>query len=142
MGALAGPELVARAYHGAMGSLSEEQTARVVALAMDLARQGETAELLEFIDRGLPLDVQDAEGNTLLMLAAYRGNLVTVRALIERGADVDRRNARDQSPIAGALFKGEDEIVRALREAGADLDAGTPSARATAEMFGRAHLLE
>ena len=142
MGALAGPELVARAYHGAMGSLSEEQTARVVALAMDLARQGETAELLEFIDRGLPLDVQDAEGNTLLMLAAYRGNLVTVRALIERGADVDRRNARDQSPIAGALFKGEDEIVLALREAGADLDAGTPSARGTAEMFGRAHLLE
>ena len=142
MGALAGPELVARAYHGAMGSLSEEQTARVVALAMDLARQGETAELLEFIDRGLPLDVQDAEGNTLLMLAAYRGNLVTVRALIERGADVDRRNARDQSPLAGALFKGEDEIVLALREAGADLDAGTPSARATAEMFGRAHLLE
>lgn len=142
MGALAGPELVARAYHGAMGSLSEEQTARVVALAMDLARQGETAELLEFIDRGLPLDVQDAEGNTLLMLAAYRGNLVTVRALIERGADVDRRNARDQSPIAGALFKGEEDIVRALREAGADLDAGTPSARETAQMFGRAHLLE
>lgn len=141
MGALAGPELVARAYHGAMGSLSEEQTARVVALAMDLARQGETAELLEFIDRGLPLDVQDAEGNTLLMLAAYHGHAATVTALVERGADVDLRNDRDQSPVAGALFKGENAVVTALVEAGADLDAGTPSARATAEMFGRGELL-
>lgn len=142
LGAAGPARAAARAYSGAMGSLSEEQTAQVVALAMDLARQGDTAELLEFIDRGLPIDVQDGEGNTLLMLAAYRGNLATVRALIERGADVDRRNARDQSPLAGALFKGEDEIVLALREAGADLDAGTPSARGTAEMFGRAHLLE
>lgn len=125
-----------------MGSLSEEQTAKVVALAMDLARQGNTAELLEFIDRGLPIDVQDGEGNTLLMLAAYRGNLATVEALIDRGADVDLRNSRDQSPIAGALFKGEERIVVALRDAGADLDAGTPNARATAEMFGRSHLLE
>jgi ankyrin repeat protein len=66
----------------------------------------------------------------------------TVRALIERGADVNLRNNRDQSPIAGALFKGEDEIVAVLHRAGADLDAGTPSARATAEMFGRTHLLE
>lgn len=125
-----------------MGSLSEEQTARVIALAMDLARQGETAELMEFVDRGLPVDIQDPEGNTLLMLAAYRGNLETVQALIARGADVDLPNNRNQSPIAGALFKGEDEIVAALVAAGADLDAGTPSARETAEMFGRTHLLE
>lgn len=130
------------AYSGAMGSLSEEQTAKVIAMAMDLARQGATAELLEFIDRGLPLDVQDAEGNTALMLAAYHGHPSTVRALVERGADVDLRNGRDQPPIAGALFKGEEEIVAVLREAGADLDAGTPSARATAEMFGRAELLD
>ena len=43
--------------------------------------------------------------------------------------------------MAGALFKGEDEVVRLLLDAGADLDAGTPSGRATAEMFGRQDLL-
>ena len=32
---------------------------------------------------------------------------------------------------------GEDAVVRVLVAAGADLDAGTPSARAAAEMFGR-----
>ncbi|MFJ8881874.1 ankyrin repeat domain-containing protein [Streptomyces sp. NPDC102402] len=124
-----------------MEPLSEEQTDQLVVIVTDLARQGRTEELLEFFEHGLPVDVQDAGGNTALMLAAYHGHTATVRALIGRGADVDLRNARDQSPVAGALFKGEDAIVGALVEAGADLDAGTPSARATAEMFGRTALL-
>jgi len=109
---------------------------------MDLARQGTTAELVEFVDHGFPVDSQDPEGNTALMLAAYHGHASTVSALIARGADVDLCNNREQSPIAGALFKGEDEVVAVLRKAGADLDQGTPSARVAAQMFGRAHLLE
>src|SRR5690625_7201609 len=105
-------------------ALSEEHTERVLELAMDLARAGETDELGEFLDHGLPLDVQDAEGNTLLMLAAYHGHTGTVRELITRGADVNRPNSRNQAPIAGAIFKGEEHIVAMLRDAGADLDAG------------------
>ncbi|MFI0466893.1 MULTISPECIES: ankyrin repeat domain-containing protein [Saccharopolyspora] len=123
------------------GGLTPEQTERVVAIAMDLAREGETAQLAEFVDHGLPVDVADQGGNTLLMLAAYHGHAATVRALLDRGANPDLRNERDQAPIAGALFKGADEVVAVLREAGADLDAGTPSARAAATMFGREHLL-
>ena len=125
-----------------MRQLTEAETQAVVALAMDLAREGQGDELREFVERGLPVDVQDGEGNTLLMLAAYRGHLNTVRTLIELGANVDLRNGRDQTPIAGALFKGEDDIVRELMRAGADLDAGTPTARQAAELFGRAELLE
>jgi hypothetical protein len=121
--------------------LTPEQQARVVAIAMDLAREGRTSELMEFLDHGLPVDVADREGNTLLMLAAYHGQAETVEALIARGADVDRRNHRDQSPVAGAIFKGEEAVVRALVASGADLDAGTPTGRATAGMFGREHLL-
>jgi ankyrin repeat protein len=121
--------------------LTPEQQARVVAIAMDLAREGRTAELVEFLDHGLPVDVADRDGNTLLMLAAYHGHADTVETLVARGADVDRRNDRDQSPVAGAIFKGEESVVRILVEAGADLDAGTPTARASAAMFGREHLL-
>lgn len=122
-------------------ALDAEQQARVVALAGDLAREGRTAELLEFLDHGVPVDVVDTQGNSLLMLAAYAGQLETVTALLGRGADPDVRNARDQSVVAGALFKGEDEVVRALIAAGADLEAGTPSARQAAAMFGQEHLL-
>lgn len=123
-------------------ALTPEQQERVVAVAMDLAREGRTAELLEFLDHGLPVDVTDSDGNSLLMLAAYHGRAETVDALIARGADIDLRNGRDQSPVAGALFKGEEAVVRRLVTAGADLEAGTPSARAAAEMFGRGHLLQ
>jgi len=108
---------------------------------MDLAREGKTAELAEFLDHGLDADVQDAGGNTLLMLAAYSGRPETVKMLLDRGADANIRNGRDQSPVAGALFKGEEAVVALLVAAGADLDAGTPTARAAAAMFGREHLL-
>ena len=122
--------------------LDPEQTRQVVAMAMELAREGRTEMLADLVDHGLPVDVFDHAGNTVLMLAAYHGHPETVSALLERGADVDRRNDRDQSPVAGALFKGEDEVVRLLVAAGADLDAGTPSARATAQLFGQQHLIE
>jgi uncharacterized protein len=121
--------------------LNDEQTKRIIELAMDMAREGKSAELAEFLDHGLPVDVADGSRNTLLMLAAYHGHDETVRMLLERGANPDIRNARDQSPIAGALFKGEDAVVARLLAAGADVDAGTPSARDAARMFGREHLL-
>ncbi|MEV7786946.1 ankyrin repeat domain-containing protein [Streptomyces sp. NPDC088106] len=128
--------------HSSSGGLTSEQTERVVAIAMDLAREGGTDQLAEFVAHGLPVDVRDAAGNTLLMLAAYHGHADTVRTLVRLGADPDLRNDRDQTPLAGALFKGADDVVTVLREAGADLDSGTPTARAAAAMFGRAHLLE
>ncbi|WP_040284443.1 ankyrin repeat domain-containing protein [Tessaracoccus massiliensis] len=102
----------------------------------DRARQGETERLAAYIDAGAPANLTDAEGNTLLMLAAYHGHAATVRELLARGADPDALNDRGQSPLAGAVFKQEADVIAALLEAGADVDAGAPSARATAQMFG------
>ncbi|QWZ09641.1 ankyrin repeat domain-containing protein [Nocardioides panacis] len=116
---------------------------RLVELAhqmFDLARQGEGERLAAYVDAGVPVDLTDASGNTLLMLAAYHGHATTVALLAARGADADRVNDRGQSPLAGAVFKDEQDVVRTLVEAGADPDAGTPSARATAAMFGRPDL--
>lgn len=117
---------------------------RAVELAQDLlddAREGRTERLAQHVDAGVPVELTDASGNTLLMLAAYHGHAVTVAALTARGAVVDALNDRGQSPLAGAVFKGEDAVVRVLLEAGADPDAGHPTARETAAMFGRADLL-
>lgn len=116
-----------------------------VALAhwlFDLARAGDTARVAAYVDAGAPADLTDAKGDTLLMLAAYHGHAGTVRALLERGADPGRANDRGQTPLAGAVFKGDAEVVGVLLAAGADPDAGTPSARATAQVFGTTGLLE
>ncbi|GGH35468.1 ankyrin repeat domain-containing protein [Microbacterium album] len=104
----------------------------------DMARAGETGAVLEQIDSGVPADTADSQGSTLLMLAAYHGHADLVAGLAKRGADVDRVSGRGQTPLAGAVFKQHDDVVRVLLAAGADPDAGTPSARQTAQMFGRA----
>ncbi|ARQ69328.1 ankyrin repeat domain-containing protein [Streptomyces marincola] len=108
----------------------------------DLARQGDTATVAAYVDAGVPPNLSNDKGDTLLMLAAYHGHPDTVTALLDRGADASRVNDKGQTPIAGAVFKGEIEVVRVLLRAGADPAAGQPSAVDTARMFGRGELLD
>ncbi|WUH89962.1 ankyrin repeat domain-containing protein [Streptomyces sp. NBC_00433] len=107
----------------------------------DLARQGDTAKLAAYIDAGVPANLANDSGDTLLMLAAYHCHADTVRSLLQRGAETDRANDRGQTPLAGAVFKGDQDVISALVEAGADPTAGAPSAVDTARMFGKADLL-
>jgi ankyrin repeat protein len=104
---------------------------------LDRARLGEADRLADYADHGMPVDLTDATGNTLLMLAAYHGHVETVRVLAERGADVNAVNDRGQTPLAGAVFKGYIDVVDVLLVAGADPDLGSPSAWETAVFFER-----
>jgi uncharacterized protein len=118
--------------------VSEPIDPGVIALAakvFDLAREGDTEQLTAYLDAGVPANLTNDKGDTLLILAAYRGHTDTVTALLERGADHARINDRGQSPLAAAVFKQSADSVRALLAAGADPDAGSPSARATAQFF-------
>jgi len=108
----------------------------------DAARSGDTPLLLQAIDVGLPVNLTNTQGNTLLMLAAYNGHTDLTRALLDRKADPNRVNDRGQSIIAGAVFKAHEAIVRALLTAGADPRLGTPTAIESAHVFGRKDLLE
>lgn len=113
-----------------------DATVRLAHQLFDAARTDDRAFLLGAIDQGAPVDLTDSSGNTLLMLAAYHGHAALVSELVARGAEVDRLNDRGQSPLAGAVFKKFDDVIRTLMAHGANPDHGTPSARATAEMFG------
>jgi ankyrin repeat protein len=118
--------------------VSEPIDPGVIALAakvFDLAREGDTEQLTGYLDAGVPANLTNDKGDTLLILAAYRGHTQTVAALLERGADHSRANDRGQTPLAAAVFKQSADTVRALVAAGADPDAGQPSARATAQFF-------
>lgn len=107
---------------------------------LDRARIGEGERLAEYAEHGMPVNLADAAGNTLLMLATYHGHAETVRLLAERGADVDAENDRGQTPLAAAVFKGDEDVVRVLVAAGADPDLGSPSARASADFFERSEI--
>lgn len=101
----------------------------------DLARDGATEELAGYVDAGLPVNLTNDKGDTLLILAAYHAHPETVAALLARGADHSRTNDRGQTALAAAVFRTNTEAVRALLDVGADPDHGTPSAVETARFF-------
>ena len=131
-----------------MQPISQEEEARYVELqemALDFARKGQNDILASMLESGLHVNLSDAKGNTLLMLASYNGELETVRALIAYGACVDQRNDRDQTPLGGASFKGYLEICKVLVEAGAKVHADNGGGRTPimfAALFGRVAVVE
>ncbi len=118
--------------------MSEPIDPGVIELAgrvFDLSRGGHTDELVAYVDAGVPVNLTNDKGDTLLILAAYHGHPGTVAALLERNADHARVNDRGQTALAAAVFRQSTDTVRHLLAAGADPDAGGPSARATAAFF-------
>jgi ankyrin repeat protein len=113
----------------------DAETVAFAGRMFELARNGDEAALTEQVDAGLPVNLTNDRGDTLLILAAYHQHAATVRALLERGADTSPVNDRGQTALAAAVFRRSVEIVTALLAAGADPDAGSPSARETATFF-------
>jgi len=111
--------------------------------AADLARSGKAAELSALLKDGLQANLQDAKGNTLLMLASYHGKTEVVRLLLNSGAKVDLRNDKGQTPLGGVAFKGYVEIATLLLDAGADplADQGGSTAADFATLAGKTEIL-
>jgi ankyrin repeat protein len=117
----------------------EKRYAELQEIALDAAREGDVNTLRPMIQAGLPIELKDSKGNSLLMLAAYHGEIATVRMLLAEGADPDARNDREQTPLAGVAFKGYLEVAQILVESGADANADQGGGRTPvmfAAMFG------
>jgi len=118
--------------------MADELDSETLAFAhrmFDLARAGQTEELIGYVDAGLPVNMTNDKGDTLLILAAYHAHPETVAALLDRGADHSRVNDRGQTALASAVFRSAAEAVTALLRAGADPGHGSPSAVETATFF-------
>lgn len=120
----------------------DEETLALAHTLFDAARNGDAELLRSYLSAGAPATLTNSAGDSLLMLAAYHGHAETVQLILHHGGDANAANDRGQTPLAGAVFKGYSDVARVLIDAGADPDAGTPSARAAAQMFARADILE
>ena len=101
----------------------------------DLARAGDVPRLVEYVDAGVPVNLTNGAGDTLLILAAYHVHQALVRELLARGADHARVNDRGQTALASAVFRRHRGIVTDLLDAGADPDLGDRSAVVIATFF-------
>jgi len=120
--------------------------------AMDLARTafqhartGDTARLAWLLEAGLPVNLCNERGDTLLMLTAYHGYMEASGLLLAHKADVERLNDRGQTPLAGVAFKGDVNVARLLLDHGARVDGAGPDGKTAlmfAAMFDRLEVLE
>jgi len=128
-----------------LSSEEEQRYAELQAMALDAARHGDLETLEPMLEAGMPVNLRDDKGNTLLMLAAYNGQPKAVWALLRRDAEVDARNDREQTPLAGVAFKGHLDIAKLLLDAGADPVADQGGGRTPvmfAAMFGHLEMVK
>jgi ankyrin repeat protein len=117
------------------GQELDDETLAFAHRMFDLARDGRTDELAAYLDAGVPANLTNDKGDTLLILAAYHDHPATVAALLARGADHERSNDRGQTALTAATFCRSTASVTALLDAGADPAHGSQSALATATFF-------
>jgi hypothetical protein len=118
--------------------VTDELTAAELAFLQsifDNARDGDLERLVEKLDAGVPVNLTNSTGDTLLILAAYHTQQAVVRELLARGADHARVNDRGQTALAAAVFRRHAGIVTELLRCGADPDLGPRSAVAVATFF-------
>jgi uncharacterized protein len=111
----------------------------------DVARRGDAAMLDALLTKGVPPNLRNDKGDSLVMLASYHGHADAVRVLLEHKADPNLRNDNGQTPIAGAAFKGFADVVTTLLDHGADVEGASPDGRTAlmiAAMFNRVEMVE
>lgn len=83
-------------------------------------------QIRELIDKGVNLNVKDANGWTPLMKVAFIGRIATAKLLIEKGADVNTSDFHGNTilmHVAAMPFPEQAEIFKILVQKGADVNA-------------------
>lgn len=91
------------------------------AKAYDLAENGSAAQLKKAVT-GADLNGKNAEGNTLLMIAALGGNEEVVQYLLSQKVPLETKNKRGDTALAFAVANSQSEVAKLLISAGADVD--------------------
>lgn len=119
---LARPPVVMAAEGPSAASLPPEAIALAGRL-YDAARAGDRAIFEQALPAGLPANMTNDKGDSLVMLAAYYGHAELVSLLLQHGGDPNRLNDKGQSPLAGAVFKMHDGVIE-VREHSAGIFGG------------------
>ena len=86
------------------------------------ALEGDLVTVQRLIDRGNSPDTSDADGNTLMMLAARGGHLKVIEYLLANKASISKRNRVGDTALMAASLKGEIPVAGFLLINGAEVN--------------------
>jgi len=87
----------------------------------DAAARGDAEAVRDLLARDAPVDAQDEQGNTALLLATAGNHIEVARSLLLHGANPNLKNRQSDSAFLLAGAQGRLEIVRMAMSYGADL---------------------
>jgi ankyrin repeat protein len=123
----------------------DEGTLAFAQKLFQLARLGDAEILGPLLAQGVPANLCNHKGDSLLMLASYHGHFNAAKLLLEHGADPEMRNDMGQTPLAGAAYKGDLGMVQLLLDHGADVEGTAPDGKTAlmlAAMFNRVEVVD
>ena len=98
--------------NGAMGFRS---SVKVYVDGVDQNMELSVSTVNALVALGCPVDAQDAEGDTPLIVAARIGLVDLVAALVQSNSRTDLRNRKGQTALEVAQANGHDTVVSLLR---------------------------
>ena len=126
---VSGSDAVSESLLGNLVSLVDEYESWLVKYAnqppiFGAVQTGDQAAVLAALDAGFDIHAKDADGMTLLMLAASKGHTALVGCLIDRGADIAATCEQQNDFDAFMLACAEDhaDVARLLLDHGADVN--------------------
>lgn len=95
-----------------------------------LARHNRADDIERLLDRGIPINVRDKFGNTVLTIASQNGNKRVAKVVLRRGADINARNLKGNTPLHYCYHYGYgDSLGQYLISKGADINARSNSGK-------------
>ncbi|MFQ3592068.1 MAG: ankyrin repeat domain-containing protein [Gemmataceae bacterium] len=123
--------------------LTAQTRAKLEQIAFQAAREGDTKTLREYFRLGMPVNVVNERGDSLLILAVYHGQTEAAALILRQpGLEVGYRNRMGFNALDGAAFKGNVELIQQLIQAGAKVNAQSPSGRTALMLAAMTNRLE
>ena len=101
---------------------SETTTENKTDTLFSAAEQGNLQVLKTLIEKGEPVDIEDACQWTPLMKAALNGHILAAEALLEAGADLNAHDKGGYTPLLLAASNNHSDIVGLLLGRGVDIN--------------------
>ncbi|AMK77422.1 MULTISPECIES: ankyrin repeat domain-containing protein [Methylomonas] len=112
----------------------------------DMARDGDTKAIAEYVKRGGDPNLANADGYTPLNLAAYHGHLPAVQVLHNAGANPCAEDGKGNNALMGVAFKGDTPTARwFLNHSGCDVNRQNHAGQTAlmmASLFGREEIIQ